>query len=329
MEGYRRVLAMLAVFALTFRMFAQNGKSYESSPPEGQSQGYVLGPEDMVFIQVANVDELQNQDHSFRVDLNGYVNVPRIGRIYATGLAADQLEAVLADRFRTYLQNPVVSVRVAEFHSKPITVVGAVVTPGVHSLQGNKTLLQVISEAGGLSSSAGTTIKITRRQDEGPIPLATTAPDTSGEFSVAQVNIHDIIDSTNPKNNILVRPYDVISVQPAESIYVIGAVIHAGGFSVSDHQSLSVLEALSLANGLDKVAEPKNAKVLRFQPGSSTRTQIPVNVKKILAGKDSDFPLMANDILFIPNNSTKNASLKVLQAAVTLGTGIAVYSVRF
>jgi polysaccharide export outer membrane protein len=326
-----RLILVPAIFitgmSVAFRAPAQNANPSEGAHDYEQKPAYLLGPQDALYIQVQNVDELANPTTVFRVDLNGYVDVPRIGRVAAAGLATDQLEAVLADRFRTYLQNPVVTVRVAEFRSKPVSVLGAVGSPGVHSLQGDKTLLETISEAGGLSKDAGNTIKITRRKDQGPIPLATTQPDPSGEFSVAQVNVRDIVDATNPKENILVRSNDVITVPQGEVVYVIGAVNHAGGFTLSDHQDLSVLEALSLAAGLDKTASAANAKVLRRPAsGSNNRTEIRVNVKKILAGKATDFPLMANDILFIPNSGSRNASLKALQTALAIGTGIAIYT---
>jgi polysaccharide biosynthesis/export protein len=321
------VAIFIFVFTLLFIPAIAAGQN-----PVGDSQnaaakpGYVLGPEDTVFIQVLNVDELANQNEAFRIDLSGYVNVPRIGRIYATGLAADQLGAVIADRFREYLQNPVVTVRVAEFHSKHVSVLGSVGSPGVHTLQGDKTLLEVISEAGGLSPNAGSIIKITRRKDEGLIPLPTATPDPTGDFSVAEVNIREIIDATNPKNNILIRPNDVITVPQAGVVYVIGAVNHSGGFTVSDHQNLSVLEVLSLASGLANTAAAKNAKVLRPVVGSTDRTEIPVNLKKILKGEASDVPLLANDILFVPTSGAKAASLRALQAALQIGTGVAIYS---
>jgi polysaccharide biosynthesis/export protein len=236
------------------------------------------------------------------------------------------------DRFRKYLQNPVASVRVDEFHSRQVSVLGAVGNPGTRTLQGDKTLLAVISEAGGLSKEAGSTINITRRADEGPIPLPSATQDPTGQFSVAQVSVRDVIDATNPKENITMRPNDVVTVPQGQVVYVIGAVNRAGGFTLADHQDLSVLEALSLASGLDKDAAPKNAKVLRRSiAGSSTspRTEIPVNVKSILAGKSSDVPLLANDILFIPTASGKNVSVKVLQALLTAGTGIAIYGPRY
>jgi polysaccharide export outer membrane protein len=303
----------------------------EPNPPKDvrQGGGYSLGPGDMLYIQMQNVDELSNPVAVFRIDLNGYVDVPRIGPVYAEGLTTDRLEAVLADRFRKYLKNPVASVRVDEFHSKPVSVLGSVGTPGVHPLQGDKTLLAAISEAGGLTKDAGSTINITRRKDEGPIPLPNAVLDPTGQFYVARVNVHDVIDATNPKDNIQVRPNDTITVPQGEVVYVIGAVMKSGGFTLADHQDLSVLEALSLASGLDKDASASKAKVLRPTPGSNQRTEIPVNVKKILAGKSSDVPLLANDILFIPNSGSKNASIKVLQALLSAGTGIAIYGPRY
>jgi polysaccharide export outer membrane protein len=331
MNGRCDLLAM-SVIALTLLITPAWAAGQEAPSPSqsaGQEAGYALGPGDTLFIQVQNVDELSNPSAVFRVDLNGYVDVPRIGPVYASGLTTDRLAALLADRFKKYLQNPVVSVRVNEFHSKSVSVLGAVGTPGVHNLQGDKTLLATISEAGGLTKDAGSTINITRSKDQGPIPLPTAVPDATGQFSVAQVNVRDVINATNPKDNILVRPNDVITVPQGDVIYVIGAVNKAGGFTLSDHQDLSVLEALSLAAGLDKDASAKNSKVLRRTAGNINRTEIPVDVKKILAGKASDVPLFPNDILFIPSSGSRNASVKILQALLTVGTGIAVYGPRY
>jgi polysaccharide biosynthesis/export protein len=308
---------------------AEDAKVSGEPKAPGQHEAYQLGPEDTVFIRVLNVDELGNQTDAFRIDLDGDVDVPRIGRTHAAGLTMEQFEAVLVDRFRTYLQNPVVTVRVAEFHSKRVSVLGAVSIPGVHTLQGDKTLLEVISEAGGLSKDAGSVVEIARRKEEGAIPLATAAPDKTGAYSVAQVNIDQIISAKDPQDNILIRPDDVITVPHAELVYVIGSVKQAGGFTLSEHRNLSVLQALSLANGLDNTAAPAKARVLRLVAGSDNRTEIPVNLKKILAGKGGDVPLVPNDILFIPNNSAKSASLKVVQAMIQVGTGIAIYGPRY
>lgn len=89
---------------------------------------------------------------------------------------------------------------------------------------------------------------------------------------------------------------------------------------------MSLLEALALAEGLDRTAGPKNSKILRMTAGSSSRIEIPIDVKKILNGQESDVPLYPEDILFIPNNAAKTASARAIEALIQVGTGVAIYS---
>ena len=70
------------------------------------------------------------------------------------------------------------------------------------------------------------------------------------------------------------------------------------------------------------MAAPQNAKILRLSPGSAARTEIPVDVQKIFEGRSGDVPLGSEDILFIPNSRTKNAALRTLESAITIGSGI-------
>ena len=94
---------------------------------------------------------------------------------------------------------------------------------------------------------------------------------------------------------------------------------------LGENESLSALQVLSLAEGLDRAAAPQNAKIMRAVPGSNDRTEIPVDLKKLLAGKGTDVPLRADDILFVPTSVTKSVALRSLEAAIQVGTGIAIY----
>ena len=87
-----------------------------------------------------------------------------------------------------------------------------------------------------------------------------------------------------------------------------------------------MLQALSLAEGLQRTAAPKSAKILRVTGAKSAeRTEIPVDVRKVLQGKASDSMLQPSDILFIPDNVPKSAAMRGLEAAIGIGTGLAVY----
>jgi polysaccharide export outer membrane protein len=288
-----------------------------------QFPSYVLGPDDQIVIHVLDSDEIGVSP--FRIDMRGSINVPLAGRLQAAGLTVEQLEVALTARLTEYFKTPVVTVSVFEFRSQPVSVLGAVNTPGVHQIRGRKTLFEVISEAGGLKNEAGNGIKITRRKEFGPIPLPGATTDASGEFSVAEVSVKSVMEARNPQENIQIQPNDVISVPKAELVYVIGAVKRAGGFVLSEREHISVLQALSMAEGLDRVASPANAKILRASNDAATRAEIPVDVNRILAGKISDVQMLANDILFIPNSAAKSAAMRGLEAAIQLGTGVAIY----
>ena len=93
------------------------------------------------------------------------------------------------------------------------------------------------------------------------------------------------MEARNPEENIQIQPNDVISVPwKAELVYVIGAVKRAGGFTLSEREQISVLQALSMAEGLDRSASPANAKILRASEGGES-AEIPVDVNRILSGK--------------------------------------------
>lgn len=299
------------------------GMTAAAQPPaESEKFSYVLGPEDTVKIHIINEEDLGPD--AFRIDLRGNVNIPRIGRVHASGLTVEQFEDELTLRFKEYLQNPLVNVTVAEFRSQRVSILGAVTSPGVHQLQGRKTLFEVISEAGGLKNEAGNTIKITRRTENGLLPLADAATDPSGKYSVGEVNLKSVMTAKNPVENILIQPDDVISVPKADLIYVVGSVKKSGGFVLSERENISVLQAISMAEGLEQTAGSGNSKIIRSVSGQA-RQEISVDVKKILAGKSDDVPLLANDILFIPNSTAKQAAMRGVEAAIQLTTGVIIW----
>jgi polysaccharide export outer membrane protein len=284
---------------------------------------YELGPDDQLLVWVSDAPEMSAKPVS--VDLGGAINLPLIGRVKASGLTMEQLEAELTTRLKDYFFHPQVVVSMVEFRSQPVSVIGAVNQPGVHQLRGHKRLFEVLSMAGGVRNDAGYTVKITRTRQWGPIPLPGAAADSSGEFSVAEVKVKDIMSATNPEANILIRPNDVISVPRGELVYVIGNVTKAGGFVLAEQETITVLQALALAGGLAPQAAGQNARILSSEKGSATRVDVPVNVKNILAGKAQDVPLRADDILFIPTSASKKAAIRLAETALQTATGIAIF----
>ena len=284
---------------------------------------YVLGPNDELAISVLGLEDLS--DKRVRINAEGDIHLLLVGRVRAAGMTADRLQAELTKRLGNYMRAPQVIVSVWKVGSQPVSVIGAVNRPGVHQAVGTKTLVEMLSLAGGLRSDAGHRVTITRRLERGRIPLAGAHDDPSGQFSVAEVELGSLMKARDPMQNIEIRSHDVITVPRAELIYVVGQVRRPGGFVLHDRETLSVLEALSLAEGLARTAAPRKAKILRAGPNASQRSETPVNLKEVLAGKGPDVSLKPYDILFVPNSTRKSVGLRTLDAAVRIGTGIAIY----
>ncbi|GAC1389281.1 MAG: hypothetical protein NVSMB31_05050 [Vulcanimicrobiaceae bacterium] len=295
-----------------------------SAPPGGQmGPDYVLGPEDQISIHVVDFEEIP--DKPTRIDPSGAIDLPLLGHVEAAGLTTGQLRDSLIPKLRRYVKEPRVSINVIEFHSQPVSVLGAVNTPGVHQIEGPRRLLELISMAGGLRTDAGSRLTITRQAKWGPLPLSGVRNELGGNFSVADLDVTRLLSSKDPSENIFVRPNDVITISTAELIYVIGEVKKPGGFTLHSHESVSVLQALAIAEGLERTAAPRHARILRATGDGGKRTEIAMDLSNVLSGNAPDVPLQANDILVIPNNVARNVALRSLATAVQLGTGIVIF----
>jgi polysaccharide biosynthesis/export protein len=286
---------------------------------------YLLGPEDQLQISAPELTDLASKP--VRVDGEGDIYVPLAGRVHVAGMTVRQAQEELDKVLSTYIRQPEVIVDVAEVRSQPVSILGAVNSPGVHQVQGHKTLLEMLALAGGVRQDAGYSIRITRELEWGCIPVPNAHLDSSGQFSVAEIDLKGIMDAKAPQNNIQIFPNDVISVPKAEMVYVIGEVRRSGGFVLGEHQSMSVLQALSLAEGLNPGADAKHAKILRLKPDADKREEIRVNLKEALNGKKADVALQGEDILFIPGSTGKKAALRTMEAAIQAGTGVAIWRI--
>ena len=118
----------------------------------------------------------------------------------------------------------------------------------------------MLSLAGGLRVDAGYSVKVTRNLKWGRIPLPDAQDDSTGQFSVASVSVKSIMNGSNPAENIIIKPEDTITVPKADLIYVIGSVKKPGGYVMGQDQTVSALQILSLAEGLDHTAAADKVK---------------------------------------------------------------------
>ena len=316
---------LLAVCGLTAAISEAADVQQAACKTDSVRSTYLLGADDQLQISGPEPDEQAGPPKIVSVDGEGDIQVPLVGRVHVAGMTVQQAEQEVNKKLSVYVKHPQAALDVKELRSQPASVLGAVNQPGVHQVSGHKSLLEMISLAGGVRPDAGYSIRITRQVAWGCIPLPGATLDASGQFYVAQVKLQDIMEAKVPEENIQIFPHDVISVPKAELVYVTGDVKKSGGFILGEKQNMSVLQAISMAEGLGQAPDTKHAKILRMTPGADKRTEIPVDLKTILQGKGQDVPLQGNDILFVPDSTGKKVALRALEAAITTGTGVAIY----
>src|SRR5580700_2980300 len=190
--------------SITLFLFVSGFLFFQAPPTTPAPDTYTLGPGDQIMVRVPAVEEIDNKP--VPIDQKGTINLPVVGRIQASGLNTEQVEGAIAERLKKYLVKPDVSVYLTDMRSQPVSVLGEVQTPGVHQLQGQKNLFEVLSLAGGLKQDAGNVINITRRLEWGAVPLPDAANDSTSQFSVASVQVKSVMSASNPAENILIKP---------------------------------------------------------------------------------------------------------------------------
>ena len=318
-----RQLTVALLFIMCGSLAAQSSGAESPaavSRQPGAPGSYVLGPGDQILVRAANAPELNEK--SIRLDLGGLINLPIVGRIQAGGTTVEDLEGELKKRLKVFLEEPDVSVTVSEYQSQPVSVFGEVGNPGVHQLQGRKSLIEMLAVTGGVRPGAGPVAMITRRLQYGRIPLPGAKDDATGKFSIAQVELRPLVQARTPENDISIQPYDIISIPKAESIYIAGEVVRSGLLALSDKPTLTIVEALSISGGLTKAADGKRGRILRATKPGAIRPQESVDIAGIMRGRTDDVLLNAGDILVVPSSVTKKATQRAIEIAIQIGTVI-------
>jgi polysaccharide biosynthesis/export protein len=272
----------------------------EAEPPRAV---YLLNANDQVVIRAQDVEEIS--ERPFRIDSDGYLNLPIVGRVRAQGLTVEQLETLLADRLRIFIQNPQVVVSVIETArqqevANPVFLVGAFKAPGVFALGARtETLSEVLMKTGGLQPTANRRLRVVRRIEQGRLDLPMVSEVSDGKTTYAEVLLTATGELVNPAENIQLKPFDALIATKNEPIYVAGQVARAGAFPLEDREFLSATQILALAGAMPN-ADIANAKVLRPVQDTAQRAEIHLNLLDVVAGRANDFPLMANDVLYIP-----------------------------
>jgi polysaccharide export outer membrane protein len=272
-------LATLIVGILAINILAEQ---VEQSLPVND---YKIGAKDLLEIKVFELPEL---NQTVRVAEDGSVSFSLIGKVQVAGLTAQGLETKLASLLdQKYTKASHVTVFIKEYQK--VAVFGAVGKPGNYELVGPTTLLQVISQAGGLTPDAVTELYIFRREKE-------------GQKTKITIDLRDLIVNGNQALNIDLLPNDVVNIPVDQTltVYVYGEVKNPGAIQYKQSKKITLLQAIAQAGGPTEFAAKSRVTIKRKDSKTGREIKIPVNLKNIIAGKISDIILEEGDVIIVP-----------------------------
>ena len=295
----------------------------------------LIYPNDLLFIQVFDVDQLTRE---YRVSATGTLAFPLLTEpVRVEGLTPQQSADVISQKCieAGVLSHPQISVTVRESRVHAVAIAGAVKNPLIYPVFGRITLLDILSQAGGVTEDAGSSVTITRGEVSRRVLASEGGGAVEGEKSppvpsTVSIDLRRLQETGDPSLNVVVYPGDRVMVSRAGVVYVLGAVNRAGGYVLSEaRQDMTVLKAIALAGYLSPFAKGKKAMILR--PDSSApngREEIPVNLMAMLKGHAPDKLMQKNDILFVPDSTALKALHRSAEIAATTASYATIYAIQ-
>jgi polysaccharide biosynthesis/export protein len=306
------MIITLALLVLTSG-WAQTRTPVPSESSMANLPAQKIGPNDLIAVSVYQAPELTR---TIRVGADGLIRLPMLRqKIKAESLLSSELEETIAGALQaeSILVDPIVTVTMVEYHSRPISIVGAVRRPVTYQAVGPVTLLDALARAEGLSPEAGPEILVSRSQ---------TDEDGRSTVITQRIPTKALIDDAEPGLNLKLHGGEDIRVPEVGKVYVVGNVRHPGAFAVHDTGGTSVLKLLALAEGLLPFPN-KFAYVYRRESTSGSKAEIAVELSKIVDRKAPDVPLLPNDILYIPDNKGKKLAASLVDRLAGFGASTA------
>jgi polysaccharide export outer membrane protein len=267
-----------------------------------------IAPGDLLEITVFDAPELTQQ---VRVGADGKVPLALIGSTQIAGLTGQEAAELIARKLRdnNFLRQPQVNVLIKESSSQGVSVMGEVQHPGVYQVLGARSLLDIVSMAGGLTNVADSRVTIKHR--------------TGVEENVT-VKLKNDDAQTSLTNDVQIYPGDLVMVPRAGIVYVLGAVNRPGGFVMQDNGKITILQALAQAGGASATAAMNRALLLRRNGDGYLTSKL--HIDKLAHGQGGDMDLHANDIVFVPINRLKSSLRSVQDVTTSIGSA-SIYAV--
>jgi polysaccharide export outer membrane protein len=244
------------------------------APVRQGSSDYIIGAQDVLKINVFGENDLSG---SFKVDSDGTIQYPFLGRVAVGGESLTEVSELLQKRLETgFVRRAQVVVDIEQYRVRNVSVMGEVRTPGKYPMGSQLTLIEALAAAGSTAPTAGGDVLILRA------PTAATANATPEERTI-RISLADLQVG---RENVVLQEGDTIFVQKAEKFFITGQVKSPGAFTYE--RNLTVLQALALAGGLSEKGSNRRIKVIRIVDG-----------KQVTMGIDLDDTIQPGDTIIV------------------------------
>ena len=246
---------------------------------------YILGPADTVSIDLTDTDDI---DNTYLIDQDGMIDLPYIGKIKLDNLTLNEAQNILMQVLKGYYKNSDLQIKIEEFNSSKVYVVGAVRNQITINLDQKPIKLIEAAIQANFNPNA---------QDK----LLGTKGFLRRENNVYQINLTNAFRSKDAKENFFLKKDDVIFIdRNSDAVHVFGEVTRPGVYFPNLDYSLTELISTSGLNQL--TAKAKNVYVIREKFDSFLEVDVfrldirnPVN---LIVGRK--FMLHPKDIVFVP-----------------------------
>ncbi len=294
-----------SAIALTFLF------TFPSLAAAQQDDRYRIGPSDVLDIRIHNRPQISRE--AVRVEGNGMIRMPLIeSEIQAACLTEGELAKEIATRYAKYYRNLQVDVFIKEYHSKQVAIIGAVNDQSRFKLQRRVRLLELLTYAKGPSTKAGQTINIVHSTAASPCKQQQDeSADVASVFSTYKLS--DVLRG-DPAANPYLEAGDIITVPEADQVYVVGNVFMP--LTIPLREPVTLTRAIAMAGGLKQDTKKDKIRVLRQEPGATTRKEITVDLSAIEKKRSEDLALLPNDIVDVPTSAGKSFLRSLVQGVV-------------
>jgi polysaccharide export outer membrane protein len=283
-----------------------------------KTRDYRIGPGDVLSISVFGLNDF---DQEIRVSNSGKIHIPHLGVLRVNSMTASQLQNVIAQNLiqKNLIKDPWIQVRIVEYRAHPVYILGEVMQPGQFLMKDEMYLTDLISLSAGFNDVAGPVGYLYRYVINDPDSPGEDTPTTE---EAIPIDFQQLFDGSEPELNMKLRGGDVLYVPQRQQnfFYVVGDVQNPKAFEVPFGKQILVSQAIAQAGGPLKTAKLGKGLLLRYD-NNGIRQDKQVDFNAILKGSMPDFPVMPDDIIFIPGSSAKTLGYGLLDVLPRVALG--------